>query len=305
MIYYIDKKDKQVTLDNVGGKGYSLIEMHMNNIPVPGGIIISTDVYKDFINDDIISKNLKIIKKEGNEARVALDSIIARIKQIKFDKEFVAELEEKIGEYDNTFFSVRSSANVEDSGTMSFAGEFESFLFVKKDNILEAIMGCYISVFTERILSYLDAPSDIVHINMAVVIQVMIDSDTSGVCFTASPLDDEEDDILIEAVHGLGEYLVQGSITPDKYIIQRETHIPIEVEFQEQPKMIKSKKYGGIKLVRNDNKTVQKLNGDQMVYLAKMAEKIEGINNNPRDIEWAYMNGDLYILQSRPIVFTD
>lgn len=304
MIFYIDKKQHNLTSDIVGGKGYSLLEMYHDNIPVPGGIIIATDVYDGFICNDFIEKKFAELEKSDVDAKKVLDAIRMYIQKTDFTEDFIKDIPIKINEYDNTFFSVRSSANVEDSKMKSFAGEFESFLFVSKENIPTYIKECFMSVFTERILSYLDKPSDIKNIKMAVVVQIMINSDVSGVCFTANPLDIEEDDIVIEAVHGLGEYLVQGSVTPDKYIVQRETHIPLEVEFHKQPKMIKSRKNGGIKLVRNNKNLIQKLNGLQMVQLSQMAEKIEKINGNPRDIEWAYANGELYILQSRPIVFT-
>ena len=304
MIFYIDKKQNNVNADMAGGKGYSLLEMSNSNIPVPGGIIISTDVYDGFFHNDFIAKKITELEKGNGNSKELLDAIKTHIQKTDFSKDFIKNLAVKIAEYDNTFFSIRSSANVEDSQTKSFAGEFESFLFVSKKNILRYIKECYMSVFTERILSYLDTPSDIKNIKMAVVIQIMINSDVSGVCFTANPLDIDEDDIVIEAVYGLGEYLVQGSVTPDKYIVQRKTHIPLEVEFHQQPKMIKPRRGGGIKIVRNDKSLVQKLDGSQMVQLAKMAEKIEKINQNPRDIEWAYAGGELYILQSRPIVFT-
>jgi pyruvate,water dikinase len=304
MIFYIDKKQHNVTADIVGGKGYSLLEMYNNNIPVPGGIIISTDVYDGFVRNDFIEKKFAELEKSDVDAKSVLDAIRMYIQKTDFAESFIKDVVVKINEYNSTFFSVRSSANLEDSKMKSFAGEFESFLFVSKDNILKYIKECYMSVFTERILSYLDKPSDIKNIKMAVVVQIMINSDVSGVCFTANPLDFEEDDIVIEAVHGLGEYLMQGSVTPDKYIVHRKTHIPLEVEFHKQPKMMNSMKRGGIKVVRNNKSLVQKLNGLQMVQLAQMAEKIEKINGTPGDIEWAYANGELYILQSRPIVFT-
>lgn len=303
MIFHINKKQNNVNADILGGKGYSLLEMSNNNIPVPGGIIISTNIYDDFFHNDFIAKKITELEKSNVDVKKVLDAIRMYIQKTDFSKDFIKNLAVRIAEYDNTFFSVRSSANVEDSEMKSFAGEFESFLFVSKKNILRYIKECYMSVFTERILSYLDTPSDLKNIKMAIVVQIMIDSDVSGVCFTANPLDIDEDDIVIEAVHGLGEYLVQGSVTPDKYIIQRKTHIPLEVEFHQQPKMIKPGRKGGIKIVQNNKSLVQKLNGSQMVQLAKMAEKIEKINRNPRDIEWAYASGELYILQSRPIVF--
>lgn len=302
MLFNINKNNQYATIGKTGGKGYSLIEMYKAGISVPSGLIISTGVYKDFIKDKVISKNLNLLKNRRTQEK-AIDIITSRIIYLNFKNKFKAEFAKKIEEYDVEFFSVRSSANVEDSNKKSFAGEFDSFLFVKKKNILKEVKKCYASVFSDRIMQYIKNPSDILHINMAIVVQEMIPGDVSGICFTANPLDNKKNDVIIEAVHGLGEYLAQGLITPDRYIIQRTTHVPIEVSFYEQEKMLVAKKGGGIKEIENHNKKTQKLTGKEMIKLAKIAEKIEKLHNIPCDIEWTYYNKNLYILQSRPIVF--
>ena len=136
---------------------------------------------------------------------------------------------------------------------------------------------------------------------MAVVVQQSIDSEVSGVCFTRDPLDEDEDDIRIEAIFGLGEFLVQGQVTPDRYVVERGSEIILEVFVHPQEKIYTTNKVGGTRTIAAKPNYRQKLSGKEIKQLATLAERIEKIYKSGQDIEWCKKDGNLYIVQSRPI----
>ncbi|MDZ7612090.1 MAG: PEP/pyruvate-binding domain-containing protein [Candidatus Moranbacteria bacterium] len=303
MIYKLSTDQKNATSEEVGGKAYPLLQLVSSGIPVPEGFVISSQEYRKFLErNNLIEKINNFSGKHGIDPN-NLREIRDLIEKGTFDKRIIKGVEDFLSGHESKYFSIRSSADVEDAQKSSFAGKFESYLGVEKDAVLDYAKKCYASVFTDRVASYAD-PEKLKDINMAVIIQELLDSEVSGVCFTANPLDADSDAIIIEAIYGIGEYLVQGSVKPDNYIIEKETVIPLEVEFNAQPrKMVLSEKNGGLCLKNNPCENEQKLSGEKMAELSKIAKKIEKIQGKNRDIEWAFSDDKFFILQSRPIVF--
>lgn len=269
------KKFTEISKDDVplvGGKGASLGEMINAGIPVPPGFVINTEAYQQFYNQelptDVQEEILQAFDKLGTE-RVA----------------------------------VRSSAVAEDSSTASWAGQLESYLNVTKDNLIKSIRKCWNSIYSERALEYAsqqDLSED--KLQVAVVVQKMIESEVSGVMFTVNPITKDANEIMIEAGFGLGEMLVQGMITPDNFIVDKDTLEIKTSEIQIQDTMLVFQDGENKEVeVPKDQKSQNVLADEQVVELTKLGKKIESHYGFPCDIEWAMEKEKFYILQSRPV----
>jgi phosphoenolpyruvate synthase/pyruvate phosphate dikinase len=235
-------------LNEVGGKAASLGEMMSNQFPVPSGFVITTKAFKDFSSGEI-SQEFK-------------DEVI---------KEFNALNAGQV--------AVRSSAVAEDSKSASWAGQLETYLNTTKGTLLENIQKCWNSVKTERAKLYAKQKG-IEEMIVAVVIQKMVDAKMAGVMFTKNPVNGNEE-IMIEAVAGLGEALVQGEVTPDNFIVDKKSFTVIEQTLEGDEPL---------------------LDADTLKELGQLSINIENHYQAPQDIEWAIdKDKKIWILQSRPI----
>lgn len=190
--------------------------------------------------------------------------------------------------------SVRSSATCEDGENASFAGMFESVLNVERDNLIDAVNQVIASGTGERVAEYCKLKGITEKPQMRVVVQKMVKSRISGVCITT------ENEILIEACHGLGEGLVSGSVTPDAYYISRDTFEIKDMHISCQKKMLINHEYERVPFHMANAK---KMKDDEILELSKIALNIEKqIGFKSADIEWAYEGEKLYILQAREFV---
>ena len=252
------------TLENSGGKGYHL-NLLKQICTVPEFFVICFD-------------NLKEIENENVQKQIL---------------EYFTEINLKL-------VSVRSSATVEDGADSSFAGVFDTILNVQKDKLIEAIKEVVNSVNGQRVIDYCKLRGiDYSKVGMRVVVQRMIDSRVSGVCFTRTP--DSNEKMVIEACFGLGEALVSGKVTPDNYIIDRNTLNIENVSIGFQKIMLKQNDYEEVPFHKRNAK---KLADAEIQELAKTALDIEkSLNFNAADIEWAFEEDKLYILQARTVTF--
>lgn len=254
----------KVTCDNLGGKGYQL-SLLKDICSVPEFFVIAFDNFNE-VNDSSIQ-----------------NTILEYYNKMKFD-----------------LVSVRSSATLEDSVKTSFAGMFETKLNVNKDNLIEAIREVVSSAANDRVKEYCKLNNiDYNLLKMRVVIQKMVDSRISGVCFTRTA--DHLNSMLIEACFGLGEALVSGTVTPDTFQINRD-NFKIEkqvIGYQKNMLTLSEKKYREVPLHKRN---ARKLTDDEIKELVQISLKIEKkLNYKAVDIEWAFENDKLYILQARPI----
>lgn len=256
----------------VGGKGASLGEMTQAGIPIPPGFVITTETYKQFYNQE-----LPVDVQE--EILATFDSLGAgRV-------------------------AVRSSAVAEDSSSASWAGQLESYLNVTRDSLIEKIRECWNSMRSERALAYA-AQQNIsdAQLLVAVVVQKMVESESSGVMFTVNPITKDNSEVIIEAGFGLGEMLVQGMITPDSFVVDKDS-LGIknkEVHAQETMLIFQDGENKEVS-VPEDKKGEQAISDEQAKSLSELGIKIENHYSSPQDIEWALEKGNLYILQSRPV----
>lgn len=298
-----------------GSKGYNLYLLTRENFSIPDWIIIGASAFKRFKNlnniDSKIDELLKPLEKE-NRSQVNIASISRSINKIILKEPFDQAVLEEIRTAYNTLASkniaIRSSALDEDSATHSFAGQFDSYLFIKTESdTLQAIKKCWASTYSERNISYrlqnrLNLSSE--KIELAVILQQMIGADASGVTFTCDPVKKDNSKIIINSVYGIGEGLVSGQLDADTYILDKNTlQIHSEIIIPKKTKITgNTKSSGSLETpVKKTKQTKSTLTYQQLKKLAETSLAIEKFYRFPQDIEWAMKNGEFHILQSRPV----
>jgi pyruvate,water dikinase len=200
--------------------------------------------------------------------------------------------------------AVRSSATAEDLPEASFAGQQESFLNVEGvDAVLEAVKRCWASLWTARAIGYRERRQiGVEGLKLAVVVQCLVPAEVAGILFTANPVSGRREEAVINAAWGLGEAVVGGEVTPDTYVVDKETGELLEREVAEKETMT-VRVNGGTEShpVPEDLRRAPALSEDQATDLVDLGVKIENLYGDPRDIEWALADGAFAILQARPI----
>jgi pyruvate,water dikinase len=308
-VLWFDEVDKD-NVDSVGGKGASLGEMANNDFPVPGGFIVTAQAYRRLLQDTDIEEELEaaldVDVEDSDELEEAHDSAVELIRGAGMPDEMRDEIEaayEELG--DDDFVAVRSSATAEDLPDASFAGQQETYLNVKGvEELVERVKDCWASLFTERAIYYrVEKGFSHEDVNIAVVVQRMVDADKSGVVFSSDP-STGEGRATVEAAWGLGESVVSGGVTPDNYVFDREKREVVTANIASKKVMhVKDAATGETveKEVPDDRRDKRVLTDDEIVRIAEVAERLEEHYGAPQDIEWAIQDGELYILQSRPI----
>jgi len=302
----ISKKDTKIA----GGKGASLGEMTQAGLQVPPGFVISAAAFELFLTETDINIEIDAmwdrINTEDTES-VEENSEIVRnlILNEKIPEEIGKEILKEFKKLKTKYVAVRSSATAEDSKIDSWAGELESYLDTTEKTLLENVKKCWASLFTPRALFYrVERKLQRTQVSVAVVVQKMVKSEVSGICFTVHPVTKNKNQMVLEAGWGLGEAIVGGKITPDTYIIDKADWSILDANISEQEmKIIRAKKGSGVEEVKVSKlqQEKQKLDNKKIIDLAKICGRIEGHYKSPQDIEWAMERGKLYITQSRPI----
>lgn len=200
-LLFFNEIDKSMVAQ-VGGKGANLGEMTQAGIPVPPGFCLTTQVYDQF------SAGLELEGLSGPEARALLSQ-----RELPDDCEtLIAQALDHFPP--GTLFSVRSSATAEDLPHASFAGQQDTYLNVAPSDLAQAVKNCFVSLYTDRAVSY-RKQNGITNPSMSVVVQQMVASEASGVLFTADPVSNRRSLLVIDAVFGLGEAIVSGLVSPD------------------------------------------------------------------------------------------
>lgn len=305
----LDKHDVPL----VGGKGANLGEMAKAGFPVPDGFVVTINAYDSFLKkNDIATKIYQTLETTDVNDPVQLDSASRRIQKLIKESEFPQEVSWEItsaykklsGFMKKTLVAVRSSATAEDVGATSFAGQQSSYLNVKGDaNLLVKVRECWASLFTPRSIFY-RVENKIKHedVKIAVVVMKMVQSEVSGVMFSIDPVKNDKDRILIESVWGLGEMIVQGSVVPDNYVVQKETFDILSKEISDQKtELIRLEGKNIERKVPEKLKDKQKISDAEIIQLAKYGDALQKHYYFPQDTEWAKEKGKLYIVQTRPI----
>ncbi len=305
----IDKDD----ISSVGGKGANLGEMYRMGFPVPNGFAVTVEAYDFFLAENQFKKIIADILKATNihnpdELLLVSRKIQKLISNGKIPTEVAQEVikaYKKLSKFLKLArVAARSSATAEDLPTASFAGQQASFLNIKGEaNLLNSVRNCWASLFTPRAIFYREEnkiPHD--KVKISVIVQKMVQSDVSGVAFSIDPVSNEKDKIVIEAVWGLGEMIVQGTVIPDRYVVQKETYNILSREISEQT--IQLKMTGDTTrqvTVPMKSRQKQKLEDDEIIYLAKIADRLQKHYYFPQDLEWAKEGPKIFVVQTRPV----
>ena len=301
----LSKKDISIA----GGKGASLGELINSGIKVPPGLIITAEAFDYFLKnkDTYIDIETQLAKVNYSDIN-SVDRYSNVIRDIINDTPIPADLKKEIisefKKLKTKFVAIRSSATAEDSNVASWAGELETYLNTTEKTLLKNVKKCWSSLFTPRAIFYRKEKNLIdAQVSVAVVVQEMVESEISGICFTVHPVTQNKNQMIIEAGWGLGEAIVSGSITPDSYVIDKRDWSMVDINIAKQEKQIVRCLRKGVKWtpVLKNKQDKQKLNGRQILELAKICVRIEKHYKKPQDIEWALKNNKFYIVQSRPI----
>ena len=305
LVFFDDERCADVAL--AGGKGASLARMTALGMPVPPGFVVPASALEAALADTVAAIRAVLARGDAGEdlAAVAAEAQ-ALVRAADSGGAFPAEVAEayaRLGGSADVPVAVRSSATAEDSETASFAGQQETYLHVRGvEPIVERIRDCWGSFFTERALFYRRAKGSLADLGMAVVVQRMVEPDVSGVLFTIDPTKGRRDRMVVEAVFGLGEGVVSGQLTPDHYVLARDGRLK-RTRLHAQPYAIVHDPAGGVREqeLAPERGEAQTLDETQLERLAKVGIDLEERLGGPQDIEWAMQDGELYVLQSRPV----
>lgn len=298
----------------VGGKGANLGELARAGFPVPNGFIVTADAYYHFLQQTklapAIEKTLRNINPEDSKKLNAVSKVIKTyILKAAMPTDLKNQIISACKQLGDVPVAVRSSATAEDLPEASFAGQQATFLNIDgEEAIVEAVQKCFASLFEARAIYYRIANKfNHMKVGLAVPVQLMVQSERSGIMFTVDPVSGDTNRIMIEAGYGLGEAIVSGSVTPDVYIFDKTTEKIVSKEVNSQDWKIVRDPRGGDKHVSvpiADRKD-QKMSDSEIIELAKLGKKIEQHYNTPQDTEFAIAGGKIYMVQSRPITTLD
>lgn len=290
-----------------GGKGHNLYLLSTHGIKVPKFVTLPPSFFEEFKRLGHIGEKVQEVLNSGEKNLLVIsDKIKKLIVDTNMPMSVYAGIATAYENLERDLISVRSSAHDEDSALHSFAGQLSSYLYISDlDRTMMAVKECWASAYSERSLHYRTINKlDILNIKVSVILQEMIDPDISGVFFTCNPINGKSDQVFINAVYGVGEGLVSGLLDADTYALSKKDGSIIEKNIVEKSK----------KLIRNTadqtcaevevplhEQNAETLSAKNLEALHTIANKIEDFYGRPQDVEWAIKDGELFILQSRPV----
>lgn len=307
----------------VGGKGANLGEMTQMGLDVPPGFCVTSSAYNYFIDYTSLNETVKVLLERldvdnPDSLTMVSEKLQKKLNESKIPEDLEAEIRDAYRDFSRTYeltdpqVAVRSSATAEDLPDASFAGQQDTYLHISgEEELLKHIRMCWASLWTARAIYYREKQKfDHFDVALSVVVQKMVNSEKSGVMFTANPISQDLNEIMINASYGLGEAVVSGMVTPDEYIINKSTKEIIETTISDKNVMvIKSDDGIGTRLVEvadylgNEAVSRECLSEYELSTLIDYGIKIENLYKSIQDIEWGIDEDTkkLYILQSRPI----
>ncbi len=302
---------KKEDIVSVGGKGASLGEMTSIGLPVPKAFVVTAQAFRRFlVESGLEDKIFRKLERLDVDDTDALESVSREVQDFVLNaaipdhiRDDITDAYGKMGE-DGIIVAVRSSATAEDLPEASFAGQQETFLNIRGDaDLLEAVQHCWASLYGARAIYYRAKQGfDDRSVNIAVVVQQLVQSEKAGVLFTSHPVTGEPLTI-IEGSWGLGEAVVSGSVSPDKYVYDLRVERVVDRLIAEKEVAILPNGEKGTKLVEltPEQRDAAVLSDAEVAHLSKLGKVAEDHYDIPQDVEWAIVGDEFYILQSRPI----
>lgn len=298
--------------EEAGGKGANMGEMVAAQLPVPPGFVLLRDCYRDSMRAAGVDTELAALHREAvvyaadttrlSESCERMQGLVHKAGVSDAVRDQILEFYHRLGR--DTAVAVRSSATGEDGKDASFAGMNATITNVSGDDALvDAVLRCWMSLFSPRVVTYRASRNFTADPAMAVVVQKMINSEKAGVAFTADPSNGAEDRVVIESAFGLGEVVVSGEVEPDTYIIAKENLAVLDVRVGHKAFKIVRGPSGDDTVVDLDaaQADARVLDDRELRRIAELAVATERHNGCPQDTEWAIENGQAYLVQARPI----
>jgi pyruvate, water dikinase len=296
-----------------GGKGANLGDMAQAGLPIPPGFVICAPAYRYQVSVSGLDEQIRVMTTGIDYGDCdCLMGVEQKLRELFEHVPTPEALGNEIVHYYHKLcgdcpapVAVRSSATAEDLVGASFAGQQETFLNVcGEDALLVAVRRCWSSLYTSQAMFYrCQNGFDQSTVSMAVVVQRMVESEKSGVIFTVDPVTCNHYNMMIEAVWGLGEGIVSGTITPDHYTTDRETFEIVDEFVPEKQIMICKCADGGVVTlpVPPERVAARVVDAVELRQLTEMGNRVQAHFGVPQDIEWGAQEGRFYLLQSRPI----
>lgn len=288
-----------ITNDFVGGKALNLFRLIQSGFNVPKYFVITTKAYTNFIDQNNMDSKLQSIIRniKSENIKSASEQIRKFFTEAKIDETILKAINEMRRELDLKEVTLRSSATVEDSEKLSWAGRFDTFLYISEQNLADGIKKIWASLYSPIAIQYaLENQIDLTEMSMAIVVQEMIEPDISGIINTTLSVN-KPNFMEIEAAFGQGEPIVKGEITPDNYLISKEDLSVFKKSISKQTKSFTQAGWTG---VSSRKQKIQKLSETKIRKLAEIARNIEISFERPQDIEYAIKGEDIWIVQTRP-----
>ena len=296
----------------VGGKAANLGLLTKGGFGVPPGYSVSTKSYQRFLAESGIAGKIRtILDRIDYKHPEVLEQATTEIRNLiigaPLPDELAREITAAYGDLNHRYVAVRSSGSAEDLAEASFAGLHDTYLDIAgSDALLNAVKRCWASLWTARATFYRHSKSfDHLQVSIAVVVQAMVEAEISGVMFTGNPMNCANHEAVINASWSLGEAIVQGIATPDQFIVNTTKSRLIEKTLgAKQVRIVRNP--AGVGTITEDTPPRERgifcLNDEQALDLAALGRRIcDHYEGFPQDIEWAYADGQFYLLQSRPI----
>ena len=307
---------RRTDVPTVGGKGANLGEMTAAGLPVPPGFVLTIDAYQRFYESNALGGRVAAeLKQLDADDPAALEASAKRLRQLITDGAVPDDLRHEIeNAYDHLApdeapdprVAVRSSATAEDTAQFSFAGMFESFLNVSgKRQLIDAVKRCWASTFGARVLFYRVKQGLPAEMPVAVIIQRMVSSEKSGVMFTVDPATQDSSRMVVEAVWGLGEAIVQGAVTPDRHVLDKPTLNVLTSSIATKEFLLAwddaARTTAHIDLTNDPRASAPVLTPAELAQLGTLARRAEEHYGVPQDLEFAIDGDAIYLTQTRPI----
>lgn len=303
--------------ERYGGKAANLARLQRMGINVPEGFSVPSSVFTDVVISNLEAQNLIKTISDSNDIDAILTytanlrRIIENIEIPEGARSEILGAYRKLREKSNLEepkFAIRSSATVEDRDDFSFAGQARSFLCVsKEEDILECIKGVWASAFTPEAVFYLrDNNVSLSKARMATVVQEVIPAEVSGVMFTVNVISKNTEQLLLNATWGLGETLVSGKVVPDTYVVGKKNLNLVEQRMGSKKRMCipersENGEYTKIVETPQSKRDRYSLSHREIKNISQIGLQIERYFESAQDIEWCLIDGDIAIVQSRPI----
>lgn len=309
-IRFFDSPDQDIS--EVGGKAKNLAVMFSEGFPVPPGFVVTVAAYEEFVeSNEIIVEILDCLNSTDFNVESEVEACSRRVREKvlggEIGPELLSAIDIALEQCGGELWAVRSSAAAEDLPDASFAGQQDTFLCVSSAEVADHVKRCWASYWNVRALRYRhDVAIDHMEGGIAVVVQRMVASESSGIMFTTDPLNPTQGDIIIESSWGLGEAIVSGLVSPDRFMVERTGQRILDQEISKKHKAILLNE-GGKSLVEvgKEKRLQPSLTDSDVKRLAQVGQSIEAFFGVPQDIEWSISRGDIFILQSRPITTLD